>query len=69
MVDKATVGARIKQMRENRNLSVEQCCVKVGVSPSAWRMYESGNRLPRPEIMESIASLFGRTVQFIFFRE
>jgi DNA-binding XRE family transcriptional regulator len=32
-------------------------------------MYESGNRLPRPEIMESIASLFGRTVQFIFFRE
>nr|DAQ28874.1 MAG TPA: helix-turn-helix domain protein [Caudoviricetes sp.] len=39
----------------------------VGVTKSAWAMYERGERVPRDEVKIKIAEYFNRTVQEIFF--
>lgn len=65
----AIVGKRLKEYRERRNMTVSDCCISCGVSESAWRMYEAGERMPRDDIKREIARMFNRTVQFIFYRE
>lgn len=39
----------------------------LGLTKSAWAMYESGKRVPRDEIKIRIADYFGKSVQEIFF--
>ena len=39
----------------------------LGLTKSAWAMYESGKRVPRDEIKIRIANYFGKSVQEIFF--
>lgn len=39
----------------------------LGLSPSAIRQYESGNRIPRDNIKEKIAKFYDKTVQEIFY--
>ncbi len=39
----------------------------LGITKSAWAMYESGKRIPRDEIKIKIADYFGKSVQEIFF--
>lgn len=41
----------------------------IGVSPSALAMYEAGARVPRDEIKERIAALYGTSVGALFFGE
>lgn len=59
--------SKLRELRKKRRFTVEECCDAVGVSPSAWRMYETGARVPRDEVKKKIAAFFDRTVQFIFF--
>ena len=40
---------------------------EVGVTKSAWAMYERNERVPRDEVKVRIANHFHRTVQEIFF--
>lgn len=60
---------KIRELRKKYRLTVDECCAAVGVSASAWRMYETGERSPRDDTKVAIAKLFNRTVQFIFFSE
>jgi len=39
----------------------------LGISDSAVRQYESGNRVPKDEIKIRIAAYYNKTVQEIFF--
>lgn len=39
----------------------------IGITKSAWAMYEREERVPRDEVKVKIAAYFGRTVQEIFF--
>lgn len=39
----------------------------IGLTKSAWAMYERGERTPKDEIKIKIAEYFGKTVQEIFF--
>ncbi len=39
----------------------------LGLTKSAWAMYENGKRIPRDEIKIRIADYFGKSVQEIFF--
>ncbi len=45
----------------------QQIADDVGVTVSAWAMYERDERRPRDEVKERIAKRFGMTVQAIFF--
>ena len=39
----------------------------IGLTKSAWALYERGDRTPKEEIKIKIAEYFGKTVQEIFF--
>ena len=69
MVDRVTAGQRIRDLRKSRGLTVEYCCMNTDISPTAWRSYERGDRTPRDEKKEAIASFFGKTINVIFFKE
>lgn len=67
MIDNKAIGARIKDLREEKTYSQEQLATLIDVSPSAISMYEQGVRVPRDEIKVKIAKLFSKSVDEIFF--
>ena len=56
---------RLRIMRGER--TQEELAADIGITKSAYAMYERGERIPRDEIKIKIASFFGKTVQEIFF--
>lgn len=55
----------LKKLRGKRTR--DEVARAVGVTRSAWAMYERGERVPRDEVKVRIADYFGCTVQYIFF--
>lgn len=55
----------LKELRGNK--SQAEIASSVGVTKSAWAMYERGERVPRDEVKIKIAKHFGRSVQEIFY--
>lgn len=58
-------GAKLKQLRGNK--SQDFIAKELGITKSAWAMYERNERMPRDEIKIRIAQYFGKSVQDIFF--
>ena len=63
------IGQRIKGLRLQKKMSMEQMAKTLGTSYSAISMYENGERIPRDEIKIKIAELFGVSVETIFFQK
>lgn len=59
------LGNRIKEERENLNLSREDLAKKIGVSYSAIAMYEQGNREPNNEILLKMCEIFDCTADYL----
>lgn len=55
----------LRDLRGARSQS--EMAAAVGVTKSAWAMYERGERVPRDEVKRRIAAYFGKSVQEIFF--
>ena len=55
----------LKELRGNK-LQAE-IASSVGVTKSAWAMYERGERVPRDKVKVKIAKHFGKSVQVIFY--
>lgn len=47
----------------------EEIAESLGITKSAWAMYERGERTPRDEVKVRIAKYFGKTVEELFFAE
>ena len=47
----------------------EEIAKDIGITKSAWAMYERGERIPRDEVKVKIAKYFGRTVEELFFAQ
>ena len=58
-------GAILKKLRGEK--TQEYIANKLGITKSAWAMYERNERVPRDEVKIKIADYFGRSVQEIFF--
>ena len=58
---------KLYKLRKKRGETQEEVAESVGVSASAYCMYETGSRTPSPEVMKRLAKHFDRTVQFLFF--
>lgn len=60
-------------MNELRHLrgkrTQEEIASLLGISKSAWSMYEVGKRTPRDEIKVKIAKLFGKSIEELFFQQ
>ena len=55
----------LRELRGNK--TQDEIAKAIGVTKSAWAMYERGERTPRDEVKVRIADYFGKTVQYIFF--
>ena len=58
---------RLRELRGNR--TQEAVAEAIGVSKSAWAMYERGERVPRDEVKVEIAKYFGESVENLFFKQ
>lgn len=56
---------QLKKLRGE--ISQDEIAKQIGITKSAWSMYERGERVPRDKIKIRIANFFGKTVQEIFF--
>lgn len=66
-MDAKKIGERLIVLRGNRTQA--EVAQAIGVSPSAYSMYETGERIPRDEIKKKIAEYFRRSVTTIFFAD
>ena len=66
-MDKQYMAKTLKRLRGNK--TQEEVSKAVGISVSALSMYENGERVPRDEVKKKLAAHYGRTVQYIFFKQ
>lgn len=66
-MDRSKISERLIKLRGNRTQA--EVAEAVGISPSAYSMYETGERIPRDEIKIRIAKFYKRTVNSIFFAD
>lgn len=64
-MDRQKIAETLVKLRGKR--TQEEVAKELGISTSAYAMYETGQRIPRDEIKIKIAKLYNRTVQYIFF--
>ena len=59
------ISKKLIELRGNRTQS--QVAKAIGISTSAYGMYEIGKRIPCDEIKIKIAKYYKKSVQYIFF--
>ncbi|RNC98262.1 helix-turn-helix transcriptional regulator [Lysinibacillus halotolerans] len=64
-MNKERIGQKLTKLRGEETR--EDVARKIGVSVSAWQMYENGQRIPKDEIKVKIASYFNKSVGEIFY--
>lgn len=60
-----TTADKLRSLRGQK--SITQIAAEIGLTRSAWAMYERGCRVPRDAVKVKIANHFGKTVQELFF--
>lgn len=63
--EKMSFGEKLRELRGEK--TQETIAQEVGVTKSAWAMYERNERVPRDEVKLRIANHFNKSVQEIFF--
>ena len=66
-MDNQKIAERLIKLRGSRTQA--EVAQAIGVTPSAYSMYENGDRIPRDEIKKRIAEYYKRTVNTIFFAD
>lgn len=65
-VSSLTFGERLRQLREERNLTQKALAGVIGVSPRMVSFYESGTHFPREEgILLKLAQFFGVSTDYL----
>lgn len=61
-VDALTIGRRIRQLRTDRRMTLEELAVAVDRAPSQLSMIENGRREPKLTLLQAIARALGTTL-------
>ncbi|MBR1580163.1 MAG: helix-turn-helix transcriptional regulator [Selenomonadaceae bacterium] len=56
---------RIKELREHKNLSMQQLAISMGVTKSRVNMWENNGTVPRMDILIKLANHFGVTTDYL----
>ena len=64
----ASLGSRIKGLREKNNISQKDFAVKIGVSNVVLSRYESDERKPDYDTLQSIADFFEVSIDYLLGR-
>lgn len=65
MMDKKTIGARLRKARGNKKIVT--VARDIGVSPSAISNYELGFRIPQDKIKVKLANYYSQRIESLFF--
>lgn len=57
----------LRELRGER--TQEEIAKEIGITKSAWAMYERGERTPRDEVKIKISNFFGKSVEELFFAQ
>ena len=57
----------LRSLRREKGETQAEVAKSVGISASAYAMYETGERVPRDDVKVMIAKHFNRSVKGIFF--
>ena len=63
---KKQLGQRIKELREQRNLSQEFVAEKLDINPSNYWRIENGMSYPKPENLEKICEILNVKISELF---
>ena len=63
---KALLGKRIKEFRVDKGLTQAQLAEKIGIDDKHLSNIERGKNMPNPNILESIAEIFGVEIKDLF---
>ena len=66
-MDKGKIAERLIALRGSKTKT--EVAQAIGVTPSAYSMYENGERVPRDEIKKKIAEYYKKSVATIFFAD
>lgn len=55
------VGARIRAMRQELGLEVQEAAARAGIAPESWGRIENGRHVPRGETIAKVAAALGTT--------
>lgn len=62
-----TIGKKLKALREDRSLTLDDVAKDLELTRQAIYNYESGTRIPRDEIKIKLCQYYGVGVEEIFF--
>ena len=62
------LGPRIKEWRQDRNLSQQQLAEKIGVKSNSVSRYESGVARPSIDVLIALADFFGVSTDYLLGR-
>ena len=68
MQQKVRFSERLRLLREESNLTVEQLAEKLGTVKQTISKYENGQREPKYEILLKIAEIFNVSIDYLFGR-
>lgn len=68
-MDRTAIANQLRNLRRDRGKTQEEVANSIGVSPAAYAMYETGERVPRDDIKERLAEYFNVSVGSLFFKE
>ena len=60
------VASRLKSLRSERGLTQRELADSLGISTSAITMYENGRRIPKYDILETIADYFNVDMNYLY---
>src|SRR5690349_20394167 len=65
VMDPLTIGRRIRQLRTDRGMTLEELAAAVGRAPSQLSMIENGRREPKLTLLQTIARALGATLDHL----
>lgn len=66
-MDREKMAQVLRSLRREKGETQAEVAKSVGISASAYAMYETGERVPRDGVKVMIAKHFNRSVKGIFF--
>lgn len=62
-----SIGTKLRELRGEK--TQEQVANAIGITKSAYAMYERDERVPRDEVKKKIANFYHTTVGILFFAQ
>lgn len=56
---------KLKELRERKGLSMREAAKQLGLAPSTYHNYESGEREPNSEMLIKLANFYGCSIDYM----